>query len=68
VHIAAGAVIGAKSVVMPGVRVGERATIKAMSLVPTNSVIPPGEVWGGVPAAPQPSPADLRPEPAEQAL
>jgi acetyltransferase-like isoleucine patch superfamily enzyme len=68
VHIGAGAVVGAKSVVMPGVRVGERATIKAMSLVPTNSIIPPGEVWGGVPAAPQPSPADLRPEREEHAL
>jgi acetyltransferase-like isoleucine patch superfamily enzyme len=54
VHIAAGAVVGAKSVVMPGVQVGERATIKAMSLVASNSIIPPGEVWGGNPARPQP--------------
>ena len=68
VHIAAGAVVGAKSVLMPGVHVGERATIKAMSLVPTNTVIPPGEVWGGVPATPQPSAADLRAERAEHAL
>jgi acetyltransferase-like isoleucine patch superfamily enzyme len=59
VRIAAGAVVGAKSVVMPGVTVGERATIKAMSLVPMGTVIAPGEVW--------PS-ADLRPERAEQAL
>jgi acetyltransferase-like isoleucine patch superfamily enzyme len=68
VHIAAGAVVGAKSVVMPGVHVGERATIKAMSLVPTNTVIPAGEVWGGVPAVPQPSASDLRAERAQHAL
>jgi acetyltransferase-like isoleucine patch superfamily enzyme len=73
VHIAAGAVVGAKSVVMPGVRVGERATIKAMSLVSTNTIIPPGEVWGGIPArsgggAVDAGAGDLRPDRAEDPL
>ena len=45
---------------MPGVRVGERATIKAMSLVPTNTVIGPGEVWGGIPARSGGGPPDVR--------
>ena len=41
------ATIGANSTLLPGVVVGEGATISAMSLV--NRDIPPGELWGGVP-------------------
>lgn len=41
------ATIGANSTLLPGVIVGEGATVSAMSLV--NRDIPAGELWGGVP-------------------
>lgn len=41
------ATIGANTTLLPGVIVGEGATVSAMSLV--NRDIPPGELWGGVP-------------------
>lgn len=41
------ATIGANSTLLPGVVVGEGATVSAMSLV--NRDVPPGELWGGVP-------------------
>jgi acetyltransferase-like isoleucine patch superfamily enzyme len=50
VRIEAGAVIGARAVVMPGVTIGANSMVKAMSLVAMNTKIPPNEVWGGVPA------------------
>jgi hypothetical protein len=50
IEIGKGAIIGARSVIMPGVTVGENAMINVMSLVPMNTVIPPGETWGGNPA------------------
>ena len=40
--------IGANSVIMPGVRIGEGAVVGAMSFV--NCDIPAGETWFGVPA------------------
>lgn len=40
--------IGANVTVLPGVVIGDGATVSAMSLV--NHDIPPGEFWGGVPA------------------
>jgi acetyltransferase-like isoleucine patch superfamily enzyme len=48
VEIEANAMLGANCTVLPGVRVGEGASVSAMSLV--NCDIPPGQVWGGVPA------------------
>lgn len=48
VEIGARAMIGANCTVLPGVRVGEGASVSAMSLV--NRDIPAGETWGGVPA------------------
>lgn len=42
--------IGANSVILPGVIIGENAIVGALSLVKTD--IPSGEVWGGVPAKP----------------
>jgi len=48
VEIGARAMLGANCTVLPGVRVGEGASVSAMSLV--NCDIPDGEVWGGVPA------------------
>lgn len=44
------ATIGANTTLLPGVVVGEGATVSAMSLV--NRDIPPGELWGGVPVRP----------------
>lgn len=43
-----GATVGANCTLLPGVVVGENAVVSAMSLV--NQDVPPGEVWGGVPA------------------
>lgn len=48
VHICKRAYIGAGSVILPGVRVGEGAIVGALSLV--NTSIPDHEVWGGTPA------------------
>ena len=50
VVIGRGAVIGANSTILPGVRVGEGAVVSAMSLV--NRDVPPGAFVGGVPARP----------------
>jgi hypothetical protein len=49
------AIIGALSLVMPGVEVGEGAMLRAMSYVPMNTVIPAGETWGGAPATLRPA-------------
>lgn len=40
--------VGAKSIIMPGVHIGEGAIIAAGSLVTKD--VPAGEVWGGYPA------------------
>jgi acetyltransferase-like isoleucine patch superfamily enzyme len=40
--------IGANVTILPGVVIGDGATVSAMSLV--NQDIPPGEFWGGIPA------------------
>lgn len=50
ISIGAGAMIGAKSTLMPGVQVGDGAMVNAMSLVTMNTLINAGEVWGGIPA------------------
>lgn len=39
--------IGANCLIMPGVEIGDNATVAAFSLV--NKDIPPKQVWGGVP-------------------
>lgn len=44
------AVIGVRSILMPGVTVGEGAMVKAMSVVEEGTQIPPYEIWGGIPA------------------
>ena len=43
-----GCKLGAHSVVMPGVEIGENAVVGANSLVIRN--VPPGEIWFGTPA------------------
>ena len=40
--------IGARSTIMPGISIGDKAIVAACSLV--NKSIPSGEIWGGVPA------------------
>ena len=42
------ACVGANSVVLPGVTIGEEAVVGALSLVKRD--VPAGEIWGGVPA------------------
>ncbi len=44
------AMIGAKSTIMPGVKIGNGAMVNAMSLVTMNTVIADNEIWGGIPA------------------
>jgi acetyltransferase-like isoleucine patch superfamily enzyme len=50
IEVKQGAVIGARTTIMPGVIIGERSMVKAMSLVTMNTQIPPNEVWAGIPA------------------
>jgi acetyltransferase-like isoleucine patch superfamily enzyme len=50
VQIGSNALIGAKSVLFPGVSVGEGSMVIAASVVPMNTKIPAYEVWGGNPA------------------
>ena len=47
VEVGARAMIGANCTILPGVKVGEGATVAAMSLV--NRDIPAGQAWGGIP-------------------
>lgn len=42
--------IGASVIVMPGVEIGKGAIVSAGAVVSKGTQIPPGEVWGGVPA------------------
>ncbi len=53
VTIREGATIGPRSVLMPGVVVGAGAEVAPLSLVSIGTRMPPGEVWGGVPARKQ---------------
>jgi acetyltransferase-like isoleucine patch superfamily enzyme len=50
IHIGNSVTIGAKSVIMSGVKIGHGAIVAAGSVVLKNTEIAPGEVWGGVPA------------------
>lgn len=50
IRIGHGVTIGAKSVIQPGVVIGDRAIVAVNAVVSKNTVIPPGEVWGGIPA------------------
>lgn len=45
------ATIGLRAIIMGGVEVGERAKVMAGSFVLPKTIIPPGETWGGIPAA-----------------
>jgi hypothetical protein len=50
IEIKKNAIVGAKSMLLPGVTVGENSMINAMSLVAMNTKIPPNQIWGGNPA------------------
>ena len=41
-------IVGANSVILPGVTIGEGSAVGALSLV--NRSLPPWEIWGGIPA------------------
>lgn len=50
VLIGAGAIIGARCVILPDVRIGENSRVGAGAVVVRGTVIPDGETWAGVPA------------------
>ena len=50
VVIEEGACIGSGTVILPSTEIGRGALVGALSLVISGTKIPPGEVWGGVPA------------------
>ncbi len=50
VRIGKGALIGQRSILMPGVTVGAGAVVAAQAVVLKDEVIPPGETWVGIPA------------------
>ena len=47
VRIGSGVMIGANCTILPGVKIGDKASVSAMSLV--NCDIPAGQKWGGIP-------------------
>ena len=47
VEIGARAMVGANCTVLPGTKIGDGASVSAMSLV--NRDVPAGQVWGGIP-------------------
>ena len=50
IHIGDNATIGAKSIIMSGVKIGDGAIVAAGSVVLKHTQIGTGEVWAGVPA------------------
>ena len=50
VRIGDAVTIGATSVIMAGVQIGDHAIVSAGAVVTKDTHIAPGEVWGGVPA------------------
>lgn len=50
VRIENDALIGVRSVILPGVTIGAHAMVKAGSIVYPGTIIAPGELWGGNPA------------------
>jgi serine acetyltransferase len=50
VRIGDRATVGVNSVIMAGVTLGEDAIVAAGSVVPPDTAIPAGELWGGIPA------------------
>jgi acetyltransferase-like isoleucine patch superfamily enzyme len=52
VRIEQNALIGARSIILPGVHINRGATVGIGALVTSDKQIPPGETWAGVPAKP----------------
>ncbi|HEX3532504.1 MAG TPA: hypothetical protein VH988_36060 [Thermoanaerobaculia bacterium] len=50
VRIGSRVVIGAMARISPGCVIGDGAVIASMAVLPKFTKIPPGEVWGGIPA------------------
>lgn len=50
VRIGKGALIGQRSILMPGVTVGDGAVVAAQAVVLKDQTIPAGETWVGIPA------------------
>jgi len=50
IEIGDNVLIGARSLLLPGVKVGDGAVIGAGSVVTRGTVVPPGETWSGNPA------------------
>ena len=48
IHVGNDCFIGAKSIILPGVSIGDKSIVAAGAVVAKS--IPSGEVWGGVPA------------------
>ena len=64
VRVGERAMIGAGTVVLPGVEIGDDAQVAANSLVADD--VPPGETWAGVPAEPVDQPDENRTNPDEE--
>ena len=50
VRIGKNVTIGVRSFIPPGVVIGDNTIIAAGAILPKNTIIPPNQVWGGVPA------------------
>lgn len=50
IEIGDNVLIGARAIILPGVKIGANATIGAGAVVARGAVIPPGETWTGNPA------------------
>lgn len=50
VKIGRGVTLGLRSIVMGGVEIGEGSKVLPNSVLLPNTKVPPGEIWGGVPA------------------
>jgi acetyltransferase-like isoleucine patch superfamily enzyme len=50
IHIGSDVTIGMNSIIMAGVKIGDRSSIAAMSVVLKKTQIGDNEVWGGIPA------------------
>ncbi len=50
VKIGSRVTVGLMAVILPGCEIGDRAVIAAGAVLPKNTKVLPGEIWGGVPA------------------
>ena len=51
VRVGEGATVGVGCILMPGVKIGSRAVVLPGSVLKAHTEVPPGEIWGGIPAA-----------------